>query len=326
MTTKTMRAIAQDRFGGAETLTLHDLPVPDIGADEVLIRVIAAGVGEWDPFEREGGYAKLQGVQTHFPYVLGSEGSGVVAAVGRTVRGVREGDRVFAIGFLNPRGGFYAEYVAVNAGMVSGIPNDLTAEAAAAMAGVGVTAVRGLEDVLAVKAGQAVMIFGASGGIGHVAIQLARRTGARVLAVASGDDGVRLAQKLGAEAVVDGRADVDLVEAARRFAPAGLDAALLTAGGPMAKRALQAIRQGGQVAYPNGIEDEPGEVPGLKVSGFDADPDAELFGRFTRWISSAPFTVHVARSFPLSRAADAHRALDEHYLGKLVLQVGAGQT
>jgi NADPH:quinone reductase len=320
--TKKMRAIALDRFGGVETLALRDLPVPEVAADEVLVRVIAAGVGEWDPFEREGGYARLLGLQPHFPYVLGSEGAGVVEAVGRAVRGVKKDDRVLAIGFLNPSGGFYAEYVAVKAGMVANIPSDLTAEAAAALGGVGITALRGLEDVLALEAAQAIMIFGASGGIGHVAIQLARRMGARVLAVASGDDGVRLARQLGAQEVLDGRADVDLAAAARRFAPAGLDAALLTAGGPQADRALQAIRPGGHVAYPRGIDPEPGERPGVKVTRFDGDPDPAILARLIQRVSAGPFTVHVARSFPLARAADAHRALDEHYLGKLVLRVG----
>jgi NADPH:quinone reductase-like Zn-dependent oxidoreductase len=75
------------------------------------------------------------------------------------------------------------------------------------------------------------------------------------------------------------------------------------------------------VAYPQGIEPEPAEVPGRKLSGFNGDPDPDIFARFTRWLGSAPFTVHVARTFPLSGAADAHRALEEHYLGKLALTV-----
>ena len=119
-----------------------------------------------------------------------------------------------------------------------------------------ITALRGLDDTLGLKPGESLMIFGASGGIGHLAVQLAKRMGARVLAVASGDDGVALARRLGADAVVDGHKD-DVAAAAREFAPDGLDAALLTAGGEAAEKALTALREGGRVAYPNGVEPEP---------------------------------------------------------------------
>lgn len=199
-TPTTMSAVAIDQFGGLEVLEVQTVPVPDLGPGEVLIRVEIAGVGEWDSFEREGGYAEMLGMEPSFPYVLGSEGVGVVAAGGAQVDRFREGDQVYAAGFLNPKGGFYAEYAVVDAGLVSPIPEPLTTEQAGVMSGVGITALRGLRDTLALKPGESVMIFGASGGIGHVAVQLAKRMGARVLAVASGDDGVALAERLGADA------------------------------------------------------------------------------------------------------------------------------
>jgi NADPH:quinone reductase-like Zn-dependent oxidoreductase len=81
--TNTMKAVAIDRFGGPETLTLETLPVPEVGPDEVLIRVESADVAVWDPFEREGGFAKLYGIKPRFPHVMGSDGAGTVAAVGK---------------------------------------------------------------------------------------------------------------------------------------------------------------------------------------------------------------------------------------------------
>jgi NADPH:quinone reductase len=110
-----MKAVALDRFGGLETMKLQMLPVPEVGANEVLIHVEWAGVGQWDPFEREGGFAREFGIEPKFPYMLGSDGAGTVAAVGDRVKGLKPGDRVYAFGLLNPKGGFYAEYAAVKA-------------------------------------------------------------------------------------------------------------------------------------------------------------------------------------------------------------------
>src|SRR5688572_26804317 len=200
-TPATMQAAAIDAFGGP--ITPHVLPVPRIGADEVLIGVKSAGVGVWDTFEGEGGFAEMFGMKPKFPYVLGSDGAGTVVDVGRDVSDFEKGDPVYACGLVNPKGGFYAEYVAVKADTVSRIPGELKVEQAGVLASDGLTALKGLDDVLGLRAGESVLIFGASGGIGHLAVQLAKRMGARVFAVASGDDGVALAKRLGADEVID---------------------------------------------------------------------------------------------------------------------------
>ena len=325
-TQSTMRAIALDRFGGLETMKLQTLPVPEVGPNEVLIHVEWAGVGKWDSFEREGGFAGEFGIEPKFPYVLGSDGAGSVAAIGDRVKGLKPGDRVYAFSFLNPKGGFYAEYAAVKADEVSHIPGKLTNQQAGAMAVDAMTALRGLDDTLALQPDESVMIFGASGGIGHLAVQLAKRMGARVFAIASGNDGVALVKKLGADVSVDGHKD-DVAAAARQFAPSGLDAALITAGGPTADKALTAIRAEGRVAYPNGVEPGPKPPPGIDAKSYDGMPDPQAIEKLNRLIESSmpsgigPFDVHVARSFSLEQAAEAHRALNEHYLGKLVLHI-----
>jgi NADPH:quinone reductase-like Zn-dependent oxidoreductase len=314
---RTMQAAAIDEFGGA--ITPHTLPVPRVDADELLIRVESAGVGVWDDFEREGGFAKMMGAKPSFPYVLGSDGAGTVVAVGEQVDRFNEGDRVYALALANPKGGFYAQYIAVKADRVSPVPGRLTVEQAGAMPVDAITALMGLDDTLGLKRGETVMIFGASGGIGHLAVQLAKRMGARVFAVASGEDGAALARRLGADAVVDGHRE-DVAAAARRFATDGIDAALITAGGKAADQALTSMRKGGRVAYPNGVEPEPKARADVKCTAYDGMPSGESIKKLNSLIESGPFEVHVARAFPLDRAAEAQRALDEHYLGKLALR------
>lgn len=315
-----MRAAALDRFGGVENIHVKQLPVPQPGPDEVLLRIESAGVGVWDPYEREGEFAKMFGNTPSFPYVLGSDGAGTVAAVGTQVHSLKEGDHAYALALGNPKGGFYAEYAVVKANQVSRIPKKLSVEQAGAMPSDALTALRGLDEILKLKKGESLMVFGAGGGIGHLAVQLAKRMGARVLAVASGDDGVALARRLGADTVVNGRKD-DVEAAARAFAPNGLDAALITAGGEAADRALRAMNKNGRVAHPNGVQPEPKAPSGVKVQSYDMEPSAEQIEKLNRLIESGPFEVHIARTFPLDKAADAHRELDKHYLGKLALHL-----
>ncbi len=162
---KSMRAVALDRFGGPETLKIQTVTLPETGPDEILIRVEAAGVGAWDPFEREGRFVELLNREPKFPYVLGTDGAGTVAKVGENIDRFKEGDRVYALELANPKGGFYAEYAAVNGNNVSLVPSDLTMEQAAAMPSDALTALRGLDDVLRLQRDESVMIFGASGGI-----------------------------------------------------------------------------------------------------------------------------------------------------------------
>ncbi|WP_025852555.1 quinone oxidoreductase family protein [Paenibacillus ehimensis] len=317
---KVMNAAVLNRFGNPDELVLQKIDVPEIGPEDVLIRVEYAGVGEWDAFERQGGYAAMLGIQPKFPYVLGSEGAGTVAATGEKVVEFNIGDKVYAPGFLNPRGGFYAEYAAVPAGNVSRIPLGMTVQEAAAVSGIGITALRGLEDILHLRQGESILIFGASGGVGHLAVQLAKIKGARVFAVASGKDGVEMVQKLGSEVVIDGRAD-DITLAASRFAPDGFDAALFTAGGEAANAAVACIRPGGRIAYPNGIHPALQAGDRIKVSGYNGEPDPEIISRLHHYIKNGPLSVHIDRTFLLEEARDAHLALDNHYLGKICLKV-----
>jgi NADPH:quinone reductase-like Zn-dependent oxidoreductase len=316
-----MRAAAIDHFGGIDALHVETLDMPEVGPDDVLIHVETAGVAEWDPYEREGGFAKQMGTTPIFPYVLGSEGAGTVVAVGSRVRGIQEGDRVYGISFGSSKG-FYAEYVSVKSDQSSRVPGKLSTDQAGVMSVDAITGLRGLE-ILGLKPGEALLIFGASGGVGHLALQLAKRLGARVLAVASGDDGVALSRRLGADAAIDGHRD-DVAEAVHDFAPDGLDAALITAGGEAAQKAADAVRDGGRVAVPNGVHPAPQAREGVTVVAYDGNPDPPIIEKLNRLIEAGPFEVHVAQVFPLDQASDAHRALEQHHLGKYALRPTTG--
>ena len=308
-----MKAVAIDRYGGPEVLHVADLPVPSPGADEVLIRLHAAGIGVWDPEVRSG---EFEIGDRRFPKIIGNDGAGEVVAVGSRVKRVRPGDQVYA---YSMEGGFYAEYVAVEQENVARVPQGVDLEQAGALGADGITALRGLEDALHLRKGEKLLVFGASGGIGHLAVQLAKRLGAEVFAVASGEDGVALARRLGADQAVDGKHG-PVVDSLRSFAPEGLDAALVLTGGKGLEAALAQVKKGGRVAYPNGVEPEPKPPKGVTRRAYDGDSGAAALDHLDELISQGPFHVEV-RFYRPEDAAQAHRDLAKHHLGKFALRM-----
>jgi NADPH:quinone reductase-like Zn-dependent oxidoreductase len=315
-----MRAVSIDRFGGPEVLSARTVPTPEPKPDQILVRVDSAGVGIWDVAEREGTIAKALGVQPKFPWVLGSEGAGKIVKVGDEVSGFRNGDLVYAhVWGTNPKAGFYAEYAALNADNAWPIPSTIPTKQAGALLIDGGTALRGLTDALDLKKDERLMVFGASGGLGHLAVQLGKRLGARVFAIASGEDGVALSLELGAEAAVDGRkGNVDA--SAREFAPAGFDAALIAAAGEASERALTMMREGGRVAYPWVNQRPPPKAPStVRLHGYNGNIDRTLVIRLNRLIEAGPFKVHLDKTFTLDQSVEAYNAVGSHHLGRLVM-------
>lgn len=313
-----MRAAAIDRFGGPEVLTIHSLPVPRPDPDEVLIALHTAGVGGWDADMRGGWWPEGR---PKFPLVLGTDGAGKVAAVGSRVRRLQVGDKVYAYSFNNPKGGFYAEYVAVPAANVAPVPETLDLKRAGAIATTGLTALQGIDDALRTRAGEALIIHGASGGVGTLAVQFAKAHGTRVLATASGEDGVKLVRRLGADVAVDGHAE-NLADAARAFAPDGADALLAFVGGEALTDLLGALRKGGRVAYPNGVEPKPRKRSGIEVIAYDAVPGVREFRRLNRAVKTAALKVPITAVYKLEEARKAHERLAAgHTLGKIVLKI-----
>jgi NADPH2:quinone reductase len=314
-----MKAIAIDAPGGPEVMTLRTLPVPTVDASDVLIEVHAAGVAVWDLQIRES----MTWVKPRFPYVLGSDGSGKVVAIGPSVTRFKVGDAVYGYCWDNLKGGFYAEYVSAPSDCIAKLPKGISLEAAGALGASGLTALSGVDRALNLKRGDDVIIHGASGAVGTLALQLAKLRGARVLATASGDEGVALVRRLGADVAIDGRTG-DIAAAARAFAPEGVDAVLAFAGGAALEKCLDALRAGGKFAYPNGVEPVPKSRPGLNTIPYDA-----LFGdqkvqwaELNRAVEAKKFEIPIAATFALAEAADAHRRVEAGGVrGKVLLKI-----
>ncbi|MEA2767944.1 MAG: hypothetical protein QOD93_906 [Acetobacteraceae bacterium] len=316
---KTMRAVAIDRFGGPDVLKVGMLPVPSPDADEVLIAVHTAGVGGWDADIRAGWWP--DSVDPHFPLVLGTDGSGNVAAVGSRVRRLHVGDAVYSYSWNNSKGGFYAEYVAVPAERVAPISSVLDLRLAGAIPTTGLTALQGIDGALHLRSGQSVLIHGASGGVGTLAVQFAKLRGARVLASASGPDGVALVRRLGADEAIDGRHE-DLPAAVRRSAPHGLDTLLALAGGDALQDCIATVRDGGRVAFPNGVEPEPKPFGAVTLIGYDAISGVGELTNLSHAVEAAKLQVPIDSEYFLADASKAHERLAQgHVLGKVVLRI-----
>lgn len=159
---ETRTGAAIDRFGPPSVLKPHVLPMPEVGSREVLIQMYAAGVGVWDAEAREGSW-RPWGKNPEFPLVIGTDGAGLVAAKGSAVRRFAPGDRVWAFHIANPKGGFYAEYVAVDAACVGHVPQLVDWTQAGAGAVTGLTALQGIDRELRLKPGETLLVLGASG-------------------------------------------------------------------------------------------------------------------------------------------------------------------
>jgi NADPH:quinone reductase len=319
---ETMKAAAIDRFGPPSVLTLHSLPVPRPGPRHILIAVHAAGVGSWDESVRDGSW-KIG--RTRFPLVLGTDGAGVVVGTGSRVRRFRVGDRAYAYSAGNPKGGFYAEFTAVDERRAGKVPRGLDIVRAGACAVTALTALQGIAGALRVRKGETVLVFGASGAVGTMAVQFAALRGARVIATASTPRAAAVVRRLGADVVVDAR-DSRIADRLRALAPDGIDAVLALAGGAELERCLDFVRDRGRIAYPNGIEPEPKRRRRFRVRAYDAEANPRAFAELGRAIGKLRFQVPIAATYPLARAAVSHRRLHEPVIGRILLRVRRAPT
>ncbi|MFF0539718.1 NAD(P)-dependent alcohol dehydrogenase [Streptomyces coelicoflavus] len=301
-----MKAVLFDRFGPPEVLYVGRRPVPAIGPDEVLVRVRAAAVNGGDLHDRTGKVRLVTG--RTFPKGCGLDFAGEVAEVGASVRGVREGQRVW--GLLGRRTGSMAEYVAVSPRRIAPAPENLTPEEAVSLLAGATTAVTALRDKAALQPGERLLVRGGSGGVGSVAVQVGKVLGARVVALAGGRN-LDFVRGLGAEEALDHRTTA--LSALGRF-----DVVLDTVGTEQA-RVRRLLAPGGRMVAVAADLDRPlawlGTVLGSAVHGkgrirfFSGNPDGALLAEAARLAERGDIVPVVDTVHPFDGVADAQRAL-----------------
>ncbi|MET7620711.1 NADP-dependent oxidoreductase [Streptomyces sp. NPDC005408] len=307
-----MKAISYSRYGGPEVLEYGERPEPTVGPDSVLIKVRAAAVNPVDWKAREGYVEPL--FDAVFPVVPGWDVSGVVVQPGIAVTEFAVGDEV--MGYVREDflcRGTFAEYVAAPVRTLALKPRNLSFEQAAGLPLAGLTAYQVLHRALEVRSGETVLVHAAAGGVGSIAVQLAKHAGARVIGTASerNHDHVR---ELGAEPVEYGEG---LADRLRALAPDGVDAAFDTVGGDALRVSAEVLRPEGRIAS---IADR--EVLSLGGHYWWVRPDAADLAALGELAEQGVVSVHVDRSFPLEKTAEAHALNAEgRTRGKIVVTV-----
>src|SRR5881628_1818399 len=212
-----MKAIRVHEFGGPEVLRVEEVPTPEPGPGEVLVRMHAIGVNPVETYIRAGTYA----YKPALPYAPGNDGAGVVEQVGPNVNKFKPGDRVYTAGSLS---GTYAEFALCRAEQVHPLPSNVSFAQGAAMGTPYATAYRGLFQRAKAKPGETLLVHGASGGVGTAAVQLARARGLRVLGTAGTERGLQLVREQGAHHVFDHRAPDYLAQITEATSGRGVDA------------------------------------------------------------------------------------------------------
>jgi NADPH:quinone reductase-like Zn-dependent oxidoreductase len=311
-----MQAIAVRETGGPNQLELLDLPVPQPGPGEIQVRVEAAGVNEVDGMFREG-YLD-QGVR---PLIMGSDFAGVVSDVGADVTTLAVGDEVYGYKLLG--NGTYAEYVTLTAEWVARKPSALTFLEAAGIPCVGLTAHQAIVDALDVAPGESVVVTGAAGGVGTIAVQIAVARGARVIGTASARNEAYV-RSLGAAEFVDYTAG-DWVAAVSALCPGGSDAVLTCIGGHTKELSPALVRDGGRLVWITG-DDKPGPPMERRIAGQYSGgmPRRDTLDALTALVDAGHLRVSLQDVYPLARARAAQEEVAKgHVRGKLVIAVGA---
>ncbi|CDX18554.1 Alcohol dehydrogenase zinc-binding domain protein [Mesorhizobium sp. ORS 3324] len=308
-----MHAVIQNSVGGPDVLFLAERPDPSPAPGEVLVRVAAAGINPVDGAVR-GGFYPLLGEP---PFILGWDISGTVQALGAGVTDFSVGDEVFGMPRFPKQAGAYAELAAAPTDEIVIKPAGIDHAHAAALPLAGLTAWQGLVRHGGLQSGQRALIHAGAGGVGHLAVQIAKACGAYVVSTASPDK-LDFVRSLGADEVVD-YTEGDFTEMAN-----GFDLVLETVGGDHAAESLKVLRDGGVLVSLLNVHDTTkanAKERNIRVERMSVKPDREGLAELAKLVDAKKLSPHVAKAFPLDQAGAAHAFLATRPIGKVVLTV-----
>lgn len=307
----TMKAVMVREYGDPDVLKLEEVPLPEPKMNEVLIRVIAAGVNPVDAGIRSGHYSKYFGPKP--PFVPGSDVAGVIEE--SKIDKYKRGDAVYGYLDLN-RGGGYAEYTVAKDREISAKPQSLSFTESAAVPIVALTAWQALIDTAKLSADQTVLIHGGSGGVGSFAIQIAKAKGAKVYATASTAN-QDLLKELGA--------DVGIDYTTQKFEDVAkdVDVVLESVGGDTLTRSYDVVKKGGIIVSIVGPPNQAElDKRGIRGAGLGVDPNSKELAEIGKLIDDKKIKVIVSQTFPLTEAVKAQEQVATgHTRGKIVLKV-----
>ena len=309
----TMKAIVAHQYGGPEVLKYEDAPRPEPKEDQILVKVIAAGVNPVDGMIRSGMFAKDKTLSS--PIILGGDISGVVEKTGNKITKLKAGDPIFAYLSLKNNGG-YAEYAVANEKEAAVKPQAISYVEAAAVPIVALTAWQALIDSAKLSAGQSVLIHGGSGGVGTFAIQIAKARGAKVFATASTAN-QDLLKEMGADVAID--------YTKQKFEDVAkdVDVVLDSVGKDTLQRSYGIVKKGGFIATLVARLDQAElDKHGIRGESIDVRPNADELAEIGKLIDAKKIKVIVSQTFPLADAVKAEQQADTgHTRGKIVLTV-----
>jgi NADPH:quinone reductase-like Zn-dependent oxidoreductase len=308
-----MRAIVIHAYGGPEVMKLEQVARPEPAEDEVLIRVVAASINPVDVAIRKGYLAKLLG---NFPLILGMDAAGTVEKVGNKMTRYKAGDPVFAFFTVKGEGG-YAEFVTAKEDELAPKPSTVSFAQATGAGAAGVTAWEALIDTANLRAGQTVLIHGASGGVGHLAIQIAKAKGAKVFATASTANQDFLRQ-MGADVAID-YTRTKFEDVAK-----DVDVVLDTVGRDTLERSYGLVRKGGIiVSIVDDLKPAELEAHGIRGVTLRCTPKAGVLEALSKLMEAKKLTPVISQTFPMTQVVQAQKQIATgHTRGKIVLSIG----
>jgi NADPH:quinone reductase-like Zn-dependent oxidoreductase len=312
-----MKAIVLDAFGGPDQLKIKDIDVPQVQAGEVLIAVKAAGINPIDLHSRAGNGAAEA---LELPFVLGWEIAGVVTETGEGTQGFTKGDRVFGMTRFPDSGGGYAEFVTAKASDIAHIPDNLGFADAASVPMKALTAWQALVDRGNIGNNDRILIHGASGGVGHFAVQIARQLGAHVYGTCSPEN-ADMVSALGCNTVIDYHKS-DFTKVAR-----DLDFVLETVGGDEhTLRSLETLRTNGRLVHlPGPISDKVKKAAAdkqLTAEYLTVQPNGSQLRALAEWLKDGRLKVRLGLTYGFDQIQEAHRALEKETVpGSVVLEI-----